>query len=283
MKLALGTAQFGLDYGLSNKTGKVALDEASSLIEYARNNGITLLDTAFAYGDSEKILGAIGADDWLVVTKLPSIKELNRSVKSAVQESLNRLKLEKIYAILLHRPEDLIGVYGKQLYQDLYQLKQEGSIKKIGLSIYSPVILDKIIPNYDIDIIQAPFNILDKRLLESGWLPKLKKINVEVHVRSIFLQGLLLMNLQERPVTFNKWNNIWSEWDRYVANSSKTRAELCLQWALSFEDIDKIIIGIDSKTQLEYLLDFYSEECDLPDLNLKCNDDLLLDPFNWNV
>jgi aryl-alcohol dehydrogenase-like predicted oxidoreductase len=283
LKLALGTAQFGFDYGLANRTGKIRLDEATSILNYAWNNNIHTLDTAYAYGDSEKALGDIGVYDWKVISKLPSNKENKKPIKFIVEESLERLNIKKVYGVLFHRAEDLLEGSGPEIYRELADLKDAGVIEKIGVSLYSPIILDELIPNYDLDIIQAPMNILDNRLLKSGWISKLKNKGIELHARSAFLQGVLLMSQIERPETFNKWKSIWSKWDEFINKTGQDPAEVCLQWLLSIAEIDKVIVGIDNLSQLEKLINYSTDEISAEFIDLNCDDPLLLDPFNWNI
>ena len=186
MKLALGTVQFGLKYGIANNRGLVPQDEVQMIIEYARKKGIYTLDTAIAYGNCEQRLGEAGVDDWEIVTKLPIIpedcKELDQWVIYTVEKSLKSLKINKLYGLLLHRPQDLFEKNGKQLYQALEHVKQIGLVQKVGVSIYNPSELDVLFECYNIDLVQVPFNIFDSRLIESGWLRKLSEKGTEFHV-----------------------------------------------------------------------------------------------------
>ena len=174
-KLALGTAQFGLDYGIANESGKIKILDAKNILEFARVSKIDLIDTAIGYGDSEKVIGEIGAQEFKIVSKLPPFTEnlldIDLWLKNNVQSSLKRLGVKFLYGLLLHRPGDLRGDMGKKLIKALKKIQSQGLIKKIGLSIYDPRELDEFINLIEPDIIQAPLNIIDRRLeLAVGYL-----------------------------------------------------------------------------------------------------------------
>jgi aryl-alcohol dehydrogenase-like predicted oxidoreductase len=213
VKLALGTVQFGLDYGIANQQGQVPVDEAGAILDLAFAHGVDTLDTAVAYGNCEQRLGEIGVGGWRVISKLPAIpdgcKDIYRWVADEVTASLRRLHITCLSGLLLHRPRQLLEDGGDRLYKVLQQLKDEGRVQKIGVSIYEPAELDELFDRYQLDLVQAPFNILDGRLIDSGWLARLPEQGVELHVRSIFLQGLLLMHAGERPKKFHRWQTIW--------------------------------------------------------------------------
>ena len=258
MKLGIGTVQFGLNYGVANRQGQVSQDEAKAILGHAWASGMDTLDTAIAYGDSEQRLGEIGIRDWRVVSKLPSIpdgcSDISQWVTDSVNESLQRLKVKCLYGLLLHQPKQLLGQAGGRLYSVLQQLKRDGRIEKIGISIYDPEELDAVCSHYHLDMVQAPFNIFDRRLIDSGWLARLAEQDTELHVRSVFLQGLLLMKAEERPEKFNRWQSLWERWDAGLAESSSRPLEVCLAYALSFPEISRVIVGVDNSGQLLEIL-----------------------------
>lgn len=246
-KLALGTVQFGLNYGVANTDGRVNLEEASSIVSRARLAGIDTLDTAIAYGESESVLGEIGLHALNVVTKLSAVPDDCRNiahwVKTQIDQSLQRLKIKQVHGVLLHRPGQLHDSFGPELYAALHSLKAEGLVKKIGISVYGPGELNALVKRYAFDIVQAPLNILDRSFVESGWAESLKQQNIEVHTRSAFLQGLLLMPKDRRPAKFSPWVDIWTEWDRWLAAESLTPLQACLRYATGLDCIDQVIVG----------------------------------------
>ena len=288
MKLTLGTAQFGLDYGVANAIGKVDKEETLEILTFAKQAGINTLDTAIGYGDSEKRLGQAGIGSWNIITKLPEVNvehsDINFWVNSQINNSLLRLNVLSVYGILLHRPLQLLEKNGSQLWNSLEGLKERSITKKIGFSVYSPDELDKLwkagfIP----DIVQAPYNVFDQRLKDSGWLSKLNDNKVEVHTRSVFLQGLLLMPSDKRPKYFSKWNNLFNEWDLWINNNKISGLEAALNFALSEYLIDKIIVGVDNKTQLSEVISA-SKKCALgvPKI-LNTKDETLINPSLWDM
>lgn len=137
--------------------------------------------------------------------------------------------------MLLHCPEQLLSEqHGKPLLKALQQLKTQGITRKIGVSVYGPEELDRLMDEMPFDLVQAPLNILDRRLVESGWARRLKDQGTEVHVRSAFLQGLLLMTPDQRPEKFARWRPVWSEWSRWPGKAGLTPLQACasMQWVL---------------------------------------------------
>lgn len=287
MKLALGTAQFGLNYGIANQVGKVCHKEAKSIIDLAKSTGIDMLDTAIAYGESEVSLGAVGVDGFKVITKLPAIPDdvvdVSYWVNNQIEASLKRLNIKSLYAVLLHRSEQLINTKGDELSKALKQLKVDGLAQKIGVSIYSPFELKSLMTSCQIDIVQAPFNIIDQRLLTSGWLQKLHDAGVEIHTRSAFLQGLLLMPTQSIPLKFKRWNYLWERWQDWHKNNNFLAMEACLNFALSFSEINRVVVGVDNSNQLHELIRASKvSNINLPS-NMACTDDDLVNPSNWSL
>jgi len=255
-RLVLGTAQFGSCYGLSNDTGQVGKTEVAKILGLAREAGVDTLDTAVAYGESEAALGEVGTKDWKLVTKLPAVPDETKDVPTWVEEqvdaSLKRLRVEKLYGLLLHRPAQLLEDNGEQLAAALESVKASGKTRKIGVSIYDPAQLGELLTRLRCDLVQAPLNVLDRRLVETGWCTRLKEAGIEVHARSVFLQGLLLMT--KRPNKFNRWNAIWEEWEFWLQQTGRTPLEACLRYALGCEGIGKIVVGVDSSGQLRQIL-----------------------------
>lgn len=284
-KLALGTVQFGLPYGIANQTGQVTQLEAKSILQLATNSGLDTLDTAIAYGVSETCLGTLGVKDFKVITKLSALpddcKDVGKWVKQQVYESIIRLGDTKLYGLLLHRPEQLLGPNGKALYQTLQALKDNEQVQKIGISIYSPSELVALTQQYRFDLIQAPFNIVDRRLYKTGWLQRLKDDDIEIYTRSAFLQGLLLMDKITRPAKFKQWNGLFGKWDQWLTDHDVSAIQACLAYPLSFPEIDRVIVGADSANQLAQIVDAANTQIDsdLPDL--QCEDENLINPAYW--
>ena len=286
MRLALGTVQFGLLYGVANKSGQVSQIEAKSMLRIASENGIDTLDTAIAYGESEKCLGEIGVENFKLVTKLPSIPDgcldISGWIHEQVSSSILRLSVDQIYGLLLHKSEDLLGPDGPELYRALGSLKEKGLVKKIGVSIYSPNELEALKNDFSFDLIQAPFNLIDQRLLHSGWMKKLKDSGVEIHTRSTFLQGLLLMKEIDIPPKFSPWKHLWKKWHDWLTENNVSALHGSLAFALSFPEIERVVVGADNHHQLMEIINATNNllNADLPHLVSK--DENLINPANWS-
>ncbi|MBE9523992.1 MAG: aldo/keto reductase [Chloroflexi bacterium] len=284
-KLALGTVQFGLPYGVANQKGQVSSSVAKSMLKLAAENGVDTLDTAIAYGESESRLGDVGTQGFKLVTKLPAIpdtcSDIHAWINEQISSSLVKLGVGSVYGLLLHRSEQLLGTYGEEIYQALDGLKKTELVEKIGISIYSPSELDALIPRYRLDLVQAPFNLIDRRLYLSGWMQKLKQDEVEIHTRSAFLQGLLLMPRSAIPAKFAPWKALWDKWHEWLSCHSVTAVKGSLSYPLSFPEIDRVVVGADSKRQLEEIIDAACGVVpdDLPDLS--CEDVNLINPASW--
>lgn len=285
-RLALGTVQFGLNYGIANQQGQVGLKEARSILEQAGAAGLDTLDTAIAYGNSEQRLGEIGVSQWKVVSKLPPIPDecvdVAPWVNATVTAALQRLGIQQLRGLLLHRPGQLYGAQGDMLYSALNRLKGEGVVQKIGISIYHPTELTELTKNFSFDIVQVPFNIIDHRLIDSGWLSRLSQQGTEVHVRSVFLQGLLLMKPADRLKKFARWQPLWTQWEQWLADVELTPLQACLRFALAQPQIGRVIVGVDSLMQFNEILQ--AAKGDFPGIPpglLECDDPELLNPANW--
>ncbi len=285
VRLALGSVQFGLAYGVANRSGQVSPAEAKEIIQAARSAGVDTIDTAIGYGDSEACLGNIGVTDLNVVTKLPGLPGELADVRSWVEkefaQALLRLRLTRVYGLLLHRPSDLSGRYGAELWAAMAYLKNRQLVEKIGVSIYEPIELDFLTARFDIELVQAPFNLLDQRLSSSGWMDRLKKKNVEIHTRSAFLQGLLLMSRKEIPSKFERWNGLWDRWHQWLQAGDTTALRACLAFPLSFAQIDRVVVGADSAQQFREILRALARPLsqDLPEL--RCDSEDLINPAIW--
>ncbi|MGP1664730.1 MAG: aldo/keto reductase, partial [Rhodanobacter sp.] len=203
-------------------------------------------------------------------------------VGDQMQASLRRLKVDSIYGLLLHRSENLLGAAGRSMVQALERLKAEGVVQKIGVSIYAPQELDAATQACAIDLVQAPLNLVDRRLVTSGWLQRLHDQGVEVHARSAFLQGLLLLPRDAVPAKFSPWSDLFDNWHVWLKEKHVTAAEACLAFVAPQPLIDRVVVGVDSCAQLRELLRAASKEPPqhLPDL--RCNDERLINPSNWN-
>jgi aryl-alcohol dehydrogenase-like predicted oxidoreductase len=285
-QLGLGTVQFGMPYGVANTTGQVTVDEAARILATAREAGMDTLDTASAYGESERRLGEIGVRGWRVVSKLPPLPDGTRDiahwVRTEARQSLTRLRLERLTGLLLHRSSDLAR-HGDHMYEALDAIRREGLVEKIGVSIYHPEELDALDPRHAIGLVQAPLNVLDRRLVTSGWLARLTGAGVEVHTRSVFLQGLLLMPRDGRPQSFDRWSSLWDRWQAWLTASGLTPVEASLAYVRAIDGVDRIIVGVDTAHQLNEILGASRAHVpSFPD-DLVSMDLALISPSGWSL
>ena len=286
-RLTIGTAQFGEKYGINNTTGAVDEKSAMQILKCARSSGISHADTAMSYKNSEVILGRVGVVGWNVVTKLPrldpNISEIEYWVIQSVNQSLKSLNLQSLYGLLLHNSGDLMGSQGEKIFQSLLNLKNAGLVKKIGVSIYEPGEISPIISKYKIDLIQVPFNLLDRRLLSGGWLSRLNGEGIEIHARSIFLQGLLLMNAKSRPTYFDPWKYIFLKYQNWLKDNDCSAISACLQFALAQKEIDQVIVGIESLDQLTEIVECLKEQPIKSFFDISEVDLFLVNPTMWKL
>lgn len=285
-RLALGTVQFGMSYGIANQKGQVSRLAAKEILELARKREIDTLDTAIAYGESEICLGEIGTQDYKLITKLPAIPDdctyVNDWIKEQLQASLARLSVSKVYALMLHRPNQLLGPDGEAIYLALQSLKNSGVVEKVGISVYAPNELQLITDKYSIDIVQAPFNLIDRRLKNSGWLEKLKDLGVEIHTRSAFLQGLLVMPKETIPAKFSQWTNLFQIWHNWLVSNNFSAVQASLAFPLSFPEIDRVVVGVDSVGQLKQIIEATTKSINLEFPDMQSNEENLINPANWS-
>lgn len=289
-ELGLGAAQFGMPYGIANRSERTAHDELVEIIALAGENGIRVLDTAALYGDSERALGAAlpSAHGFRIVTKTPvfsgsdSVADTN-TLKVTFEQSLSNLRQQKLYALLVHHADDLLKPGGDALWKAMDDLRGQGLIEKAGVSVYTGAQIDSILARFDPQVVQLPVSIIDQRLVESGHLAKLRRRNIEIHARSVLLQGLLLMNPGERPAYFSQFDSEFSSFNRFLSRYGLTPLEAALSFVSDLEDIDAAIVGVTSRAQLAACLDaFHPPSAARPDFSAAaCRSESLLNPALW--
>jgi len=284
-RLALGTAQFGLRYGVANDSGQVSAAVVATILGRSRAAGMDTLDTAAGYGSSEACLGTVGVSDWHVITKLPALPndvvDVSQWVEVQLLGSLRRLAVARLDALLLHQPADLHGPHGRQLMEALEFHRMKGRTRSLGVSIYDPAELDAIYEVWKPDIVQAPCNVLDRRLIRSGWLERLNRTGVRVHIRSIFLQGLLLMSASRRPARFKPWCELLDRWVRWCAANEKAPLVAALGFGHSIPGVERIVVGVDSAMQLEEILTASAAEGAAVPEEFSSTDRDLIEPSRW--
>jgi len=279
----IGTAQFGMSYGIYNH--KIKLREIKKILKISRKFGLNQIDTSMLYGDSEAILGKAGIKNWKIVTKLPPVPkkevDLKKWIYNKTRNSIKKLKIKNLYGLILHDSEALLGSRKKEIYEALSYLKKKKYIAKIGVSIYNFNVLKKILKFYNLDIVQLPFNIIDQRLIKTGIYKELKRKKIEVQARSIFLKGLLLAPTSYQKRKFSKWNNLWNDLHFWKLNNNYDLKDICISFVSNFRYVKKIILGVDSVQQLNQILKFKRyKNFSLPK-SFYIKNEKLINPSNW--
>ena len=279
-KLSLGTVQFGLDYGVTNQSGQVAIDEVRGILDFAKQNNIKTLDTAPLYGNSEKVLGEIGVDDYQIITKTTFLKDDVDEVINNFYKSLENLNRTQVEGLLIHNIKDIENKQFEALFEKLNALKESNLVKKIGFSTYTPEQVVFLLANFDFDLIQVPFNVFDTRLVDNGLLRELKDKGVEIHVRSVFLQGLLL-DFDSLGDYFSSWEDKFEDYQKMVKDSGFSLLEYALNFVLNIEEIDKVLVGVNNNKQLIEIVEASQKIVDNSLLPFSINDINLLNPSLW--
>lgn len=290
MKLALGTVQFGLDYGISNDKGRVSPIEIERILSTAKQHNITLLDSAAAYGDSEISIGKSSLNTAFdIVTKIPALKGNKPSLIENIKQSLTNLQCKSVDTLLLHDVADLISSEYKNItYQQLNHLKNKKLVNKIGVSLYQPEELIKTTEQFSIDVVQLPINCFDQRFNHKKIIENIKSNNIEVHARSVFLQGLLLMELNSIPSYFHPYRSRLQKLTDAAKKLNCDKLTLALAYVLSKSFIDKILVGCCSEQQLNEILTAYEKAQSLPladnFFSTFCStDQKLINPSLWQL
>lgn len=281
-KLCIGTVQFGISYGINNTFGIPTLSEIEKIVLIAKQSKINILDTAHVYGNSESKIGEITDGEFRIVTKFSKVAtevELNNEL----QVSLNNLKTKSIYGYLAHNADTLIE--NPFLWKTLQNYKELKLVQKIGYSLYSCEQLEKLLDlNLIPDLVQIPYSLLDRKF--EVFLPKLKMLGIEIHVRSVFLQGLYFMNPLNLPVKLLPLKPELLKLHEYCQSFNVSIGSLALNFAIINPDIDKVVIGVDSSLQLQQninTIQVWNHNQQLLDCvnTIEVINKELLNPANW--
>jgi aryl-alcohol dehydrogenase-like predicted oxidoreductase len=276
-KLGLGTVQFGQAYGVSNMRGQVPVAEAAAILSRATAGGVRVLDTAANYGEAEKVLAAPDTAPFRIVTKTIALANGLEAVIARARQSAQTLNAD---TLLVHAAGDLKGVDGEAYWKALMSLKEAGLFRRIGISTYvadDPVALAR---RFRPDVMQLPFSLLDQRLLADGGLAHLTDLGVEIHARSLFLQGLLFMD--PPPEKLKEAAAPLARLRVALAEAGVTALAAALGFVLSRPEIAVGLVGVTSVGELDEILAAAAQP--LPDLDwhsFAFQDERLLTPSTW--
>jgi aryl-alcohol dehydrogenase-like predicted oxidoreductase len=284
MKLVIGSAQLGMNYGLFNNK-KIDDKEFKKIEKLVLKSKINFIDTAISYGDSENIIGSSKLKNLHIITKikLPSKKNIQVRdwVLKEISKSLYKLKIKKIYGVLIHDYKDLLGKCGKDYLLSLQELKKKKIIKKIGISIYDFHEIKKIWKFWKPDLIQVPFNPLDNRILNSGWVDVLRKFKVKIFARSVFLQGLLIN--EDNSFIINKnYKILLNKFKNWCYKNNISLLQACIHFVKQFKKIDYLVVGFNNYNQLKEIIDVFKKKQIIIPKKFSTNKKNLIDPRKWN-
>jgi aryl-alcohol dehydrogenase-like predicted oxidoreductase len=249
-KLILGTVQFGLEYGINNINGKPDKETVFEILSYAYNNGIKYLDTAELYGDAHSLIGEFHKSNptqkFNIITKFPH--EFEDSVEKKINTYLIQLNIDQVHAILFHSFDSYLK--HKDQLKDIVQLKDKG-VKYIGVSVYTNEQMDEVIDDLNIEIIQIPFNLFDNLNQRGELLKKAKEKNKIIHTRSAFLQGLFFMEKNNPNIIRTKLEKELDIISEISLKASISIGSIALNYCLLQNNIDGVLIGVDSLLQLK--------------------------------
>jgi aryl-alcohol dehydrogenase-like predicted oxidoreductase len=252
-KLILGTVQFGLNYGVNNTVGKPSKENIKSILDSAYNNGIQLLDTAEAYGDSQNKIGEYhnnSTNKFNVITKFSSNAEgFSLNIIKRVHNNLKILDVDKLYCYMFHSFDDFEN-YFDNYRKDLLLLKKHGIIDNIGVSVYTNNELESVLKFDEISLVQLPFNLLDNDNKRRSILKKAKIKGIEIHTRSVFLQGLFFKKTSELGDKIKPLEPYLRSLNDLCDKDYKIN-DLALNYVCNKKNIDRVLIGVDNVVQLK--------------------------------
>ncbi len=277
-KIIIGSANFGQVYGISKN--RINLDNAKNICNYAIKKKVKFIDTASSYKNSHKIISNLDKRLQVITKILPCKKWKNFDYcLKKIQDIKIELKNKDINTILFHDEKFLLKKKSFKIYKNLEKLKKKGFYKNLGVSIYDFRNVKFLIKKYKIDVIQCPFNIFDQRLVSTNLLPWLRSKKIKVHVRSIFLQGLLLDSKYRKNSLFKTWENELINLNNYINENNLKIIDLCMSFVNSY-NIDGYIVGIDSIKNLKEIMNF--KKIKRIDFNIFAKKNKkLIDPRKW--
>lgn len=290
-ELGLGTVQFGLAYGVANESGRVPVDEAVNITRFAGQVGLSLIDTASAYGESELIVGqclrAVTNRKFKVVTKTVPLRTNSvgdadlQNVQDNFLSSLSKIGPDSVYGLMVHHANDLLVPGGERLFEQLLHWRDQGLVEKIGVSIYDKIQIDQLFAKYSFDLVQLPLNIFDQRLLNNGALSFLHDKGVEVHARSLLLQGVLLMPPEKLPAHLKALSPFLIKFQTLAMKSNMTPLAAAFSFVKQLKEVSVALVGVLSVAHLKECMDAYESKSEFDYLGFSQTDDFLIDPRCW--
>ena len=283
-KLGLSAAQFGLDYPVANPRGRTPEAEVGDMLQTAARGGVAMIDTALGSGRTERAIGELAPrpNPFRLVVKTARCDKGPDFVEAEARASLARLNVQSAYAIVVEQAGDLFGPHGPAMWDRLKKLKDEGLFNRIGFSAYASDDPVGAARRFRPDILQAPASLLDQRLIINGALAELCEMGVEVHLRSIFLQGLLFLPPDRVPSALQSAATRLSRVRRMIMEGRSDPLQAALGFALSRPEAAAVIVGVTTAAELSAVLAAaMSPPPDLDWDDMALDDPVALDPNRW--
>lgn len=284
-KLIIGSANFGLNYGIKNNFNKLSFEKIKKILKYAEKNKIQMIDTASSYGDAELKIGKVKLKNFKYISKVKITKKKRKDIKKEISRQFNKtlknLNKKKIYAVLIHNLLRLNNYQLKSAFEFLHILKKNKKISKLGFSTYGDYKIKFILNKFSVDIIQTSLNVLDNRAFSKELLKLYKRKKIKIHARSILLQGLLVSQKLNVPKKIkNEWNKNKKIWFDFCKEKKFDPIKLAVNYVLQKKIVDKIILGFDLKDQLVNILNMENKKIKFTNLNFK-KIDRIINPYLW--
>jgi aryl-alcohol dehydrogenase-like predicted oxidoreductase len=285
-KFILGTANFNGDYGIAQKKN-LELAQIEEILLFAQANNLNHFDTANSYGNSQKILGRLleYSNPVQIDSKIGN-QECGtvESILESVQKSLRELKIDKLSTLYLHDANSLLGDNKSSTKNGLTKILEMGLADHIGVSVYT--LNDLLECKKELIVLsrfQVPENICDRRLSQSEEMLELARDNNVINIRSIFLQGLLLMPVEAIPKSLSESRKSINDLELYAKKEAVDRIDLCIAYAKSISWASKIVVGVESITQLRAILDSNYKLSSEWERNVSRASEAIADPRKWQL
>lgn len=278
-KIIIGVTQFGMTYGIMNKSRFNRKKTFKQILKFSKKNKIQTLYTSRYYGNSNKMLSNENLNFFKIITKLKCEDLLKNNFKFELNSQKKNFKKKELI-LMLDGFERLNSKEMTKVYNNLLDLKEKNYLNKFGYSIYNFKNLKKLCKNFKPDILQCPYNVFDRRIEKNNLLKFLNINKIEIQARSIFLQGLLLTTPQKLPKKFFKWKKNFERFSNAMSNYKVSNLSGCLNFVLNNKYIDKILIGVDNLNQLKEILRVKHND-KIKFINFDIKDEKLIDPSTW--
>ncbi len=282
-QIILGTANLNKKYGFLKKS--IRFSEFKKIIKNSNKNKVRYIDTSINYSGVHKILGKLNLNKIKVITKIsiPTNNNINAElwIEKIIKNIVRDLKTKSLYCVLIHNSNILLNNKYKKYILNLNELKKKGKIKKIGFSVYNLREAKILLKKYKFDILQVPLNIINQTFCDKNFLQNIRKKNIEIHARSIFLQGILLSKDLRKMKYFKRWRTFWKDYYNWLNKNRISGLTACLSFINGVKNISGYVIGIENEKQFKQVLDCKIKKNLKFESFLSQKNKKLIDPSKW--